>query len=570
MASLLDRSTSSSMGHGDYQGSLALEARGVFRGYGPLNRRTRIVHDFDMRVPRGLYGMADAGIESRLRELLQLLDMSPFVDRLVGTLSGGQQRRVSFMVALIHQPPLLILKSRNNGTLATTPASTCTGCHRPLDKGAHAFSKLALDEQADMVGMMRDGRLLAEAPPRQLMNQYGMDTLEEVFLDLSRQDSHKRASMLNNSGIVKHNVNAHKKELVFNSSTVDVESEPLIGTSLAGGRNYGVLVFEFVLPAIQIILFCLAIGRDPTGLNVAIINEDVGANLTDSHVSYSTQFLSHLDHKTFNQVTCTSVDEALHKVERGEAWAMYHFGVNYTQDVLERVANIFTADEALINASQIHIAMDNTNEQISVVLVEKTMEAYEACVFAPCITAHSLRLTRSSWHTSVHSKPSDGVRLVSITFAQAIGLTALAFVMDRKDGMTDRAWVAGVVPSEIILAHVGTQMLVLVGQLILVLIFTLLVFKLPLHGSLLLVILLLLLLGTSGMTCILWPLESIPIGLSWVAYAMPTTWASTAMRSLMLRGWGLAYQDVWLGFVVVLAWILVLIFAAIAGIRSID
>ena len=41
-------------------------------------------------------------------------------------------------------------------------------------------------------------------------------------------------------------------------------------------RNPGLLLFQFLLPAIQVILFCLAIGRNFSGLNVAIVNNDKG------------------------------------------------------------------------------------------------------------------------------------------------------------------------------------------------------------------------------------------------------------------------------------------------------
>lgn len=41
-------------------------------------------------------------------------------------------------------------------------------------------------------------------------------------------------------------------------------------------RNVGVMLFIFALPVMQVILFCLAIGGDPTGLKLAIVNHEVG------------------------------------------------------------------------------------------------------------------------------------------------------------------------------------------------------------------------------------------------------------------------------------------------------
>ena len=55
-----------------------------------------------------IYKLKKAFVDSQLEFLSKLLDLPPS-DRLIKTLSGGQQRRVSFAVALFHDPELLIL-----------------------------------------------------------------------------------------------------------------------------------------------------------------------------------------------------------------------------------------------------------------------------------------------------------------------------------------------------------------------------------------------------------------------------------------------------------------------------
>lgn len=52
--------------------------------------------------------------------------------------------------------------------------------------------------QANVVGLMRQGRLLEENSPDQLMAQYNLDTLEDVFLKLCMSDLAIKASALSN------------------------------------------------------------------------------------------------------------------------------------------------------------------------------------------------------------------------------------------------------------------------------------------------------------------------------------------------------------------------------------
>lgn len=45
-------------------------------------------------------------------------------------------------------------------------------------------------------------------------------------------------------------------------------------------RNVGVMLFIFALPVMQVILFCLAIGREPTGLKLAIANMEMNGTVS--------------------------------------------------------------------------------------------------------------------------------------------------------------------------------------------------------------------------------------------------------------------------------------------------
>lgn len=56
-----------------------------------------------------------------------------------------------------------------------------------------------------------------------------------------------------------------------------------------------VMLFIFALPVMQVILFCLAIGRDPTGLHLAVVNKEMNWETMDCPV---------YDNCTLNMFSC--------------------------------------------------------------------------------------------------------------------------------------------------------------------------------------------------------------------------------------------------------------------------
>ena len=112
--------------------------------------------------------------------------------------------------------------------------------------------------------------------------------------------------------------------------------------------------------------------------------------------------------------------------------------------------------------------------------------------------------------------------VVSICYIMATGLTSLAFIIERRgklqrrefflkikvlkilsspllDGLFERSLVAGVDTMQILFSHALVQISVMTIQIALVLIFTFLVFDIPSRGPFILVILLLVFQGATGM-----------------------------------------------------------------------
>lgn len=174
----------------------------------------------------------------------------------------------------------------------------------------------------------------------------------------------------------------------------------------------------------------------------------------------------------------------------------------------------------------------------------------------------------------------------SIVFFLAVALTSSALIIERTEGLLDRSWVAGVSPGEILFSHVITQFVVMCGQTALVLVFMIVVFGVTCNGNIVSVVIITLMQGMCGMcfgfvisaicelernaiqlalgsfyptlllSGVIWPIEGMPVVLRYVAYFLPLTQATTALRCMLTRGWGLDEPEVYLGFIATLTWIL--------------
>ena len=134
-----------------------------------------------------------AQVAQREAWLLDFLDL-PDAERGVGKLSGGQKRRVSLAVALLHEPQLLLLDEPTVGVDPELRARLWDHLRTIADGGtAVILTTHYIDEaaQADTVGLMRNGRLLAEDAPQALMEPHGHVSLEQTFLLLCRREGAK-------------------------------------------------------------------------------------------------------------------------------------------------------------------------------------------------------------------------------------------------------------------------------------------------------------------------------------------------------------------------------------------
>ncbi|XP_078325748.1 ABC transporter G family member 20-like isoform X1 [Crassostrea virginica] len=580
-----------------------------------------------------IHRMSSSERKSRTEFLLQFLTL-PEASRLVENLSGGQKRRVSLAVALLQEPELLILDEPTVGvdpTLRERIWEHLLRITRQLNsRTAIIITTHYIEEarQADKVGLMRNGRLLAEDSPNTLMNLYKEDSLETIFLKLCHADQNTL-----NMNLKEENQQPKKPQMKMVNSTQDpvMETTPLLQQRSQNiedyiqnspekcqfpfglpsprniftqflknitfmKRNIGFLLFQFILPSIQIILFCVCIGNAPYGLKMAIVNNETQG--------LGELFIRELDNNTIEKVLYKDMNAALDSVRHGECWGVIGIGQNFTQDLILRFTNISAVDNKTIEGSSVQLYLDTTNQQITLQLQETITNSFQVFTEMLLKTFNqnpNLGQLPIKFNDPIYGSRDPNFRnfiapgiILSITFFMATGLTTLSFVIEKKEGLLDRSLTAGMSAFEILLAHVFTQLFVLIVQVTLVMVFALAVFEVPYLGPLIWVILLVLGQGFCGMTLgvifsavceeessaiqlalgsvypmlilsgIIWPLEAIPEWLRYISICLPQTYAAEAMRCVLSRGWTLLDMPVWRGYLVNTAWSFGLL--ALAGI----
>jgi ABC-2 type transport system ATP-binding protein len=115
-----------------------------------------------------LYGMRNAHFRQRLDQLLAFVDLAEARDRLGKQLSGGMQRRLMLVGALMHDPALLFADEPTAGIDPVLRARFWEYFRQLRDQGRSLFVTTQYIGEAtycDYVAVMRKGRLLAVDTP---------------------------------------------------------------------------------------------------------------------------------------------------------------------------------------------------------------------------------------------------------------------------------------------------------------------------------------------------------------------------------------------------------------------
>ena len=170
------------------------EGEMIKRHIGYMSQRFSLYNDLtvweNMRLFAGIYGMTKKNTEARATELLSQLNFLSEKDTLVGSLPLGWKQKLSFVIATIHSPEVVFLDEPTGGVDPITRRQFWELIYKAAESGTTIFVTTHYMDEAEYcsrVSIMVDGEVRALDTPTRLKQEYGVESMDEVFRILARK-----------------------------------------------------------------------------------------------------------------------------------------------------------------------------------------------------------------------------------------------------------------------------------------------------------------------------------------------------------------------------------------------
>ncbi len=144
----------------------------------------------NIRFYGGIYGLSDQQIKAKMEFLLHQLKLEDKATTLVKSLPLGWKQKLSFSVAMLHEPRIVFLDEPTGGVDPITRREFWNLIYQAAAGGTTVFVTTHYMDEAEYcnrVSIMVDGRIDALGSPNQLKQQFNAADMGNVFLQLARK-----------------------------------------------------------------------------------------------------------------------------------------------------------------------------------------------------------------------------------------------------------------------------------------------------------------------------------------------------------------------------------------------
>jgi len=170
---------------------VAHDSEKVKRSLGYMSQRFSLYNDLkaieNLQFYAGIYRVPfSVALESTL-PLIRLFGLEPSLKALTASLPVGFKQRLSLVCALVHDPPLVFLDEPTSGVDPKARRefweviNTLAGQGKTLIVSTHFMDEA---EYCHRVVVMREGKAVALGRPSELKRRYGVDSMQELFIQI--------------------------------------------------------------------------------------------------------------------------------------------------------------------------------------------------------------------------------------------------------------------------------------------------------------------------------------------------------------------------------------------------
>lgn len=142
----------------------------------------------------GIYGLSKEAIKEKTQYYLQKLELEKAKNTLLKSIPLGWKQKLSFSLAMIHDPAIVFLDEPTGGVDPITRRQFWELIYEASEAGTTVFVTTHYMDEAEYcerVSIMVDGRIEALDTPAGLKKTYDCPTLEDVFIRLARKSKIK-------------------------------------------------------------------------------------------------------------------------------------------------------------------------------------------------------------------------------------------------------------------------------------------------------------------------------------------------------------------------------------------
>ena len=169
------------------------ESEAIKRSIGYMSQRFSLYEDLTVRenarLYGGIYGLTDAELRDRIGGMLSRLTLEAAADTRVSALPLGWRQKLAFSVALLHRPTIVFLDEPTSGVDPVTRRQFWELIYETARAGTTVLVTTHYMDEAeycDRISIMVAGRIEALGSPSELERQFGVHSMDELFVQLAR------------------------------------------------------------------------------------------------------------------------------------------------------------------------------------------------------------------------------------------------------------------------------------------------------------------------------------------------------------------------------------------------